>query len=100
MFCLNLSETIKDTTCFLNFVDVSLSKEINPISLVNACTGCFQTSNTVFFAEMKKRLNGIKYFVEKEIFSFNFVYLRLIKNIVTTCFIYCDFTVKLFIVDE
>ena len=37
---------------------------------------------------MKKRLNGIKYFVEKEIFSYNFVYLRLI-NIVTTCFIYC-----------
>ena len=25
---------------------------------------------------MKKRLNGIKYFVEKEIFSFNFVYLK------------------------
>ena len=49
---------------------------------------------------MKKRLNEIKYFVEKEIFSFNFVYLRLINNIVTTCFIYCNFTVKLFIVDE
>ena len=48
MFCLNLSETIKDTTCFLNFVDVSLSKEINPISLVNACTGCFQTSKPNF----------------------------------------------------
>ena len=44
MYCLNLSETIKDITCFLNFIDVSLSKEIDQISLVNACIGCFQTS--------------------------------------------------------
>ena len=68
MFCLNLSETIKDTTCFLNFVDISLSKEIDPISLVNACIGCFSNFKTWFVTEMRKRLNGIEYFVEKEIF--------------------------------
>ena len=44
---------------------------------------------------MRKRLDGIEYFVENEIFSFDFVYLRLINNVVTTCFIYCNFTVKL-----
>ena len=43
MYSLNLSETIKDTACFIDFVDVSLSKEIDPISLVNACNCIFQT---------------------------------------------------------